>query len=654
MAKVYVSSTIVDLKQERQVVQDWLREARHQAVDSYLPDSETVRDSCLADVGTCDLYVLILGYRYGFQPPDSNPEGLSITHLEFRQAKESRVPRIALLSTGIPDVKLSDMADPQRLELVSKFREEVVREARSAEFNNVQGLIQGLSTGIQHELDKQSAGQRDAARVVRLAPRPPLLAGRDELIAELDRRLGAGDGSRPQVAALYGLAGRGTTAVAVEYAHRHLSEVGVAWQFPAEDPAVLATGFGELAALLGAQDMAGDAVAWVHGALTTYRAGWMLVFDNAPSPDAVQRFLPSSGAGRVLITSHNSLWSPAHAVKVPVLDTSVAAGFLVDRTGDPDTQAATKLAGELGGLPLALEQACAYILATGNSLAGYLASFQKRRTHMLGQEVTAKHSEIVAATYALALTQIEQSAPGAAALLRLLAFCAAEPIPLRFVLPRPGLIAKLASEVAQVLAPLLEDEQAAEDAVAALRRYSLVTSAADGSVSVHRLVQAVAADDMAPELAQAWRKAAVVTIDAALPADPQQPGTWPVFAALLPHAQAALAADSNGMERVASYLGNSGCHVAARELWRGILEERARTLGPEPPATLLARAEVAYYTGQAGDAAGARDQYGALLPVCERILGTEDPDTVTVKGKLAYWTEQAKRGPGRELAPATS
>jgi hypothetical protein len=80
MAKVYVSSTIVDLKQERQVVQDWLREARHQAVDSYLPDSETVRDSCLADVGTCDLYVLILGYRYGFQPPDSNPEDLSITH----------------------------------------------------------------------------------------------------------------------------------------------------------------------------------------------------------------------------------------------------------------------------------------------------------------------------------------------------------------------------------------------------------------------------------------------------------------------------------------------------------------------------------------------------------------------------------------------
>jgi hypothetical protein len=73
LAKVSVSSTIIDLKPERQAVLDWLRLARHQAIDSYLPDSDTVRDSCLADVAACDLYVLILGHRYGFRPPDDNP-----------------------------------------------------------------------------------------------------------------------------------------------------------------------------------------------------------------------------------------------------------------------------------------------------------------------------------------------------------------------------------------------------------------------------------------------------------------------------------------------------------------------------------------------------------------------------------------------------
>lgn len=92
MAKVYVSSTIADLKPERQAVLDWLRAARHQAVDSYLPNSETVRDSCLEDVDGCDLYVLILGHRYGFQPPDDNSEQLSITQLEFRRAGQRRHP----------------------------------------------------------------------------------------------------------------------------------------------------------------------------------------------------------------------------------------------------------------------------------------------------------------------------------------------------------------------------------------------------------------------------------------------------------------------------------------------------------------------------------------------------------------------------------
>ena len=70
LAKVYVSSTVADLTEERRAVLDWLRLARHQAVDSYLPDSDAVRDSCLDDVAGCDLYVLIAGHRYGYQPED--------------------------------------------------------------------------------------------------------------------------------------------------------------------------------------------------------------------------------------------------------------------------------------------------------------------------------------------------------------------------------------------------------------------------------------------------------------------------------------------------------------------------------------------------------------------------------------------------------
>ena len=84
MAKVYVSSTVADLEVERRAVMEWLVTAGHQPVHSYRPDSETVRESCLTDIDGCDLYVLILGHRYGFQPKEDNPEKLSITHLELK------------------------------------------------------------------------------------------------------------------------------------------------------------------------------------------------------------------------------------------------------------------------------------------------------------------------------------------------------------------------------------------------------------------------------------------------------------------------------------------------------------------------------------------------------------------------------------------
>src|SRR5580704_4727725 len=268
MARIYVSSTIADLRRERREVMDWLVAADRQVVHSYRPNSETVRESCLDDVDGCDLYVLILGHRYGYQPADSNPEGLSITHLEFRRAGESGIPRVALLRTSIPDVGLSDMEDPERAALVWAFRAEVAREVRPAEFSDLAGLIGALSTGVAAELarlGRRSAGGREAASpVLRLAPRPVFLAGRKELLAGLEARLAADDGAGPRVVALCGLGGTGKTSVAVEYAHRQLAEVGVAWQFAAEDSTVLAAGFGELAAQLGAADR-GDPVAAVHG-----------------------------------------------------------------------------------------------------------------------------------------------------------------------------------------------------------------------------------------------------------------------------------------------------------------------------------------------------------------------------------------------------
>jgi Domain of unknown function (DUF4062) len=156
-----------------------------------------VRGSCLDDVDACDLYVLILGHRYGFQPLDGNPEGLSITYLETRRAGQRGIPRIALVRISIRDLRLSEMESPARAALVLAFRDEVAREVCPAEFSDLHGLIQGLSTGVLAELEKlgqRPDGLRAGVPVLRLSPRLPFLAGREELLARVDARLADAEG----------------------------------------------------------------------------------------------------------------------------------------------------------------------------------------------------------------------------------------------------------------------------------------------------------------------------------------------------------------------------------------------------------------------------------------------------------------------------
>jgi hypothetical protein len=84
--KVYLSSTLNDLGPERQAVLDALHR-KCIVFDSYTADERSVRESCESDVTGCDLYIGILGLRYGFVRPGDK---LSITHLEYQKAGAGR------------------------------------------------------------------------------------------------------------------------------------------------------------------------------------------------------------------------------------------------------------------------------------------------------------------------------------------------------------------------------------------------------------------------------------------------------------------------------------------------------------------------------------------------------------------------------------
>lgn len=151
--KVYVSSTLLDLKNERDTVINWLTDLRHLPYHSYVGDSESVRDSCLHDIEQCDLYILILGHRYGAASWLSNEEAVSMTHLEFRHAGEKGIPRIALIRESVLNIAPDADGSPESLRLAA-FRDEVQRDVRAAIFTDPASLVHQLSTSFSNEVKK--------------------------------------------------------------------------------------------------------------------------------------------------------------------------------------------------------------------------------------------------------------------------------------------------------------------------------------------------------------------------------------------------------------------------------------------------------------------------------------------------------------------
>jgi hypothetical protein len=633
--------------------------AGHAITDmAYFPvRDEKPAEYCRARVRECDVYVGLIGLRYG-SPVRDEPE-VSYTELEFDAATGARRPRLVFLLDEDAVVPIP----PRRLR-DSDQELQARQEAFRARLQGSSGLMTGkFSTPDQLQrllfqaltsLSRTAAPGAPALPVaVRLAQRPAFLVGREGVLAELDARLAARQRSGPGIVALHGPGGVGKTSVVVEYAHRRLAECGVAWQLPVEKPVALSGGLSELAEQLdsGVGRDASSPVTRLHAALAR-RDDWLLIFDNVRSPAEIEGLLPPAGGGRVLITSQYPDWPGEWAVEVPELEQATAAEFLRARAGASGgaEAAAAELAGELGGLPLALEQAAAYMGTTGRDIRDYLRLFRGRWLELMARGDLVGYDKRVTTTWALAFAEVGRSGP-ASGLLRLVACCAAENIPLRLLLrPRPGLATAVGAEVAPLLMPLLEDPIACDDAIAVLRRYSLISAPRGGMVSAHRLVQRITKAELGPGVAEDWRRAAAALIEAALPDGPDDPANWPVFAVLLPHAQAALTPASYGMDSVATYLRAIGDPRAALDLQRQIVTARDMDLGGEHPSTLTARASLATLTGEAGAPAAARDQFDELVPVMKRVLGAEHPRTLTAHASLAYWTGEI----GKTGAPAAA
>lgn len=361
----------------------------------------------------------------------------------------------------------------------------------------------------------------------------PNFIGRDSLLDQIHRTLTSENAAA--LTAIHGLGGVGKTQLASEYAYAHAHEYETVWWIRSEEPATLAGDYALLADRLDLpkkhereQPVIVDAVRdWLN-----HHSSWLLIFDNATRAEDLRDYLPQSRRGHVLITSRDPNWGRvARSLEVELLDRADAVRFVLQRTGQDDEASARALATELGDLPLALEQAGAYIETRMKPLAEYLRLFQSRNTELLRRGKPADYPATVATTWEISFQQAQKESPAAGGLLNLCAFMAPDDIPL-------DMLRDAADHLPEVLARVVADEIAFDDIIAGLRRYSLVERTGD-SLKIHRLVQKVARDRLEEAARIEFAKSAVSIVSDVFPNESDDVRVWPTCARLLPHALSA-------------------------------------------------------------------------------------------------------------------
>ena len=462
--------------------------------------------------------------------------------------------------------------------------------------------------------------------------RNPNFTGRESLLAQLRTALTSGQPAA-LTQAISGLGGVGKTQLAVEYAYRYAVEYDVVWWVRAEEPVTLASDYAGLAGPLDLpQKDEPDQRVVVEGVRLWLgqNAGWLLVFDNARGPAEVRGYLPQGATGHLLVTSRNPTWrGVASPLTVQVLERAESVDFLLKRTGQADALAADALADALGDLPLALEQAGAYVEATGGSLSGYLRLFRRRHRELLRRgRPSTDYPDTVATTWELSFQQVQQASPAGADLLNLCAFLAPDDIP-------RDLLSEGAGHLPQPLAEAVADPLTFDDAVAALRRYSLVEVGSD-ALSVHRLVQAVARDRLPQEVQRKWAEAAVSLVNRAFPFDSDDVRTWPQCSRLLPHALAAAGraqALEVASEATARLLNQAGVYLRGRAEFAeaGAAFERAlaifeKAFGADHPNVATAINNLGSVLKDLGNLEGARAAFERALNIDEAAFGPDHPN----------------------------
>jgi hypothetical protein len=152
--KVYVSSTFRDLQLHRAAVDRTLRKMGHDVIgmEQYAAESSRPVERCKKDVAIADVYVLILGWRYGYVPVDDNEERHSVTEIEYRHARLLNKPVLAFLldpeAPWPPSSMDSASADVAAATAISDLRSDVGAEYLAGMFTSPDDLASQVAAAV--------------------------------------------------------------------------------------------------------------------------------------------------------------------------------------------------------------------------------------------------------------------------------------------------------------------------------------------------------------------------------------------------------------------------------------------------------------------------------------------------------------------------
>jgi tetratricopeptide (TPR) repeat protein/transcriptional regulator with XRE-family HTH domain len=481
--------------------------------------------------------------------------------------------------------------------------------------------------------------------------RNPFFTGREEVLLRLHDSLQADNSAvLAQVQAISGLGGIGKTSTAIEYAHRHREEYQIIIWADAETRDTLISDFVMMANVLNLFEK--DDQDWRRSieAVKRYlnnQEHWLLILDNVEDLLAIEDFLPHESKGHVIMTTcSQSTGAIAQRIDLERMEPDEGALFLLRRakllaphTSLEEAQEAHRtmakaIAQIMDGLPLALDQAGAYIEETACSLSDYLDRYHTQSTLLLDIRGSGSghHPHSVSATVSLSFERIMQSNPAAAELLELCAFLHPDAIP-------EEILVEGAIDLGPILAPAASDPLKRDAAIAALRKYSLLRRNPETKMlTMHRLVQAVLKDRMDEEKQYLWAERTVQAVNRTFPDVKDDLAIWLRCQRCILHGQACIGlieqwkiaspAAARLLNQAGAYLRECGQYTQAETVLRKALDIAMPTLGPEHPDVAQNLHNLALLYLDQGRYVSAEPLLQQAMAIREKVLGVTKPELV--------------------------